>query len=250
MRPIPFYRVLMEQAGSSQAEVSVLITLFNYEHFIMQALESVFKQDLDLIDLIIVDDRSQDNGKETVRSWLCQERSRFNNVKFVGHIVNSGLSASRNTGFSLCQTEFVFVLDADNMIYPRCLSRMLMGIRETRAAAAYCVIEKFGESKGLANNDLWAPDLFIRGNYIDAMAMIRKAAWSDVGGYSSMYYGWEDYDFWCKFVEKDFYAILVPEILARYRTHTTSMLQTTTARHSYEICTDLTHRHPWLKLGS
>lgn len=89
-------------------------------------------------------------------------------------------------------------------------------------------------------------------NYIDAMAMVAKWAWAAVGGYyvqrDAM--GWEDFDLWCNFAERGFVGVHVPEILAQYRRHTSSMTNavTETPDHKPQIVSLLEARHPWLRL--
>ncbi len=82
------------------------------------------------------------------------------------------------------------------------------------------------------------------------MALIRKAAWQNVGGYVPMEHGWEDFDLWCSFAEQGWHGVRIPEILARYRVHPGSMLQSKTNRPRALQATAriLKRRHPWLKL--
>src|SRR5262249_7187829 len=89
------------------------------------------------------------------------------------------------------------------------------------------------------------------GNYIDAMTLIRTARLREAGGYARMSVtGWEDYDLWCRFAELGWTGVRVPEILARYRTHGTSMLNTTTRREEKAalLITEMRARHPWLAI--
>ena len=75
----------------------------------------------------------------------------------------------------------------------------------------------------------WNPERLRYGNYIDAMAMIRRAAIIEAGGYTrdDRLHGWEDFDLWCAFADRGLYGIRVPEILSRYRTGVYSMISTT-----------------------
>lgn len=244
---------LIHQKKSEQTvEVTVCVSLYNYQDYIVETLESIYYQSLEPIDLIIVDDHSTDWSAIVAQTWLEQRQNRFNQVKFVKHNKNCGLSSSRNTAVSLSNTPFVFIIDADNLLYSRCLDRCLEVIKDSKAAFTYPILEKFGESKGIIGNLNWNIDRLARSNYIDAMALISKAAIEEVGGYSQMYYGWEDYDLWCQFAEKDYYGVLVPEILARYRVHQDSMLNSITNKQENlsKIVEDMTERHPWLKLVS
>ena len=75
----------------------------------------------------------------------------------------------------------------------------------------------------------------LSGNYIDAMAMISKEAWSYVGGYATHRLGWQDYDFWCRLLEVGLHGVHVDEVLALYRVHQKSMLRTTTNRRNNKV---------------
>lgn len=118
----------------------------------------------------------------------------------------------------------------------------------SNAQAAYSQLEYFGEMKGIGVADTWSRDRFLRRNYIDAMALVRKSAWLAVGGYSQLEIsGWEDYDFWCKFIEHDFVGIYVPEILCRYRAHKSSMINQETNPNVDLLTYEMIFRHPWLE---
>ena len=82
------------------------------------------------------------------------------------------------------------------------------------------------------------------------MALIAKWAWAAVGGYTHIPYGWEDYDFWCRCVEHGFWGQQVPEILAEYRLHSTSMLHTQTdvPENKVHVIEQLKARHRWLSI--
>ncbi|MCU0570124.1 MAG: glycosyltransferase, partial [Oculatellaceae cyanobacterium Prado106] len=245
------HSVLFLQPGERMAQVSVCISLYNYQDYIVETLESVYKQTLEQIDLIIVNDASTDQSAMITQRWLERRRSRFNTIRFVEHTQNSGLAAARNTAISLVETRFVFILDADNALYPRCLARCLETLESSTLAFAYPLIEKFGGTSGVIGNLVWNRDRLAHNNYIDAMALIRREALMSVGGYSAMAVtGWEDYELWCKFAERDYSGILVPEILARYRVHGNSMLQATTNKtgNIEKVKFDMKQRHPWLLL--
>jgi glycosyltransferase involved in cell wall biosynthesis len=248
------YSIVFDRAGDKYVEVCVCISLHNYECYIVETLDSVLYQTLQPLDLVIVDDLSTDGSRCIAANWLMTNQDRFNNVFLVSHHRNSGLAAARNTGFSLVNTKYVFVLDADNYIYPRCLNRCLEAIKTAKADFAYSIIERFISETGapdmsapLMGTENWSRDGLIYGNYIDAMALIRKDAWAGVGGYRSMN-GWEDYDLWCSFAEMHLNGVHVPEILCRYRVHKRSMLNTITRANVNGVIDEMMKLHPWLKL--
>lgn len=245
------YRFILNKQGFESVQISVCISLFNYEKYIVDALESIYKQTLGGIDLILVDDCSQDHSVSVAKKWLEQRQQRFNSIRLIKHVDNQGLAASRNTGISVVETPFIFILDADNLLYPRCLERCLSAIEASDAAFAYPILERFGSHRGIMGNLVWNSTRLSQKNYIDAMSLLRKSVIYEVGGYSRMQItGWEDYDLWCKFLEMGYWGVLVPEILAKYRVHASSMLHTTTNENKNQelLVKDMMERHPWLKL--
>ena len=229
--------------------ISVIVSLYNYERFIVECLDSVWRQSYPFIELIVVDDCSQQDGSVLcAQTWLGKHASRFDRVALVQHKINRGLAATRNTGFEVVRTELVFVLDADNELYPRALCRLYEAVITSPAYAAYSQIELFGEQKGIGQADVWNRDRMRLGNYVDAMALISVQAWQEVGGYDHIDGGWEDFDFWCKMIEKGITAVFVAEVLCRYRVHKLSMLRTFTDVATSQLKIDMVLRHPWLEL--
>lgn len=249
------HRIVFSKRPISSAPVTVCISLYNYRSYIIETLHSVYEQTQQAIDLIVVDDQSTDDSLTAAEHWLSDHSARFNSVQLVQHLENKGLSATRNTAVNVSTTPYVFILDADNLLYPRCVERCLEALNTNQqASVAYPIIEKFGEECALIGNIVWARDRFKRKNCIDAMAMIRKHDLSAVGGYSELKaigrLGWEDYQLWCKFIDEGYYGVPVPEILARYRTHERSMLKSVSSqRQNMErLSEEMKALHPWLEI--
>jgi len=225
----PHFEVIYQYAHRYTSPLTVIISLFNYQQYIKECLESVKKQTLKSFDLLVVDDCSQDNSTTVVKNWMRENHSRFNRCSLLRHKQNMGLAQTRNTAIDQASTPFVFVLDADNALYPRCLERHMAVLSDCDASFSYSYLEVFGAVKGLQNTILWDKKILQFGNMVDAMVMLRKSAWEQAGGYSIMeVMGWEDYDLWFKIARNGGWGILIPEILARYRVHTKSMLRTIT----------------------
>lgn len=226
--------------------VSVAVSLYNYGSFVEACLESVRAQTHADLELIVVDDASSDSSLALAEVWLGRNTERFERVLLLHQPSNQGCAAARNIAFDQARSEFVFVLDADNLLYPRAIARLHEVLRERSYGAAYSQLEYFGLQRCLGKADLWSPKILARRNYIDAMALVAKRAWRTVGGYDD-FDAWADYDFWCKFVENGLGAAFVPEILCRYRVHGASMLQASRADHN-DLIVEMSLRHPWLDL--
>lgn len=247
------HRLIFSKAATTVSSVTVCVSLYNYQQHIVETLMSVYHQTQENLNLVIVEDCSTDDSLAIAENWLQAHAHGFNRVCLVQHGENSGLAAARNTAIHISNTPYVFILDADNVLYPRCMERCVEALKtDTQAAVAYPIIEKFGEMQGLIGNVVWNPDQFKRENCIDAMSLIRREALNAVEGYSEMVdMGWEDYELWCKFIDSGFYGVPVPEILARYRTHAASMLNRVSnqATNRKRLQRDMMARHPWLELS-
>ena len=247
---VPPTEVLFDRQSGDVAEVAVVIPCYNYARFVDEALDSVARQTAASLELIVVDDCSTDDSVAVVDRWLKKHCGRFVAATLLRNRSNSGLSLTRNAGFARASAPLVFPLDADNMLDPHCLAALRDALSVSTAAAAHPTLARFGLDETVLPALPWSPDRLRHGNYIDAMALIRRSAWARCGGYARIPYGWEDYDFWCQFVEEGLWSKAVPEAVGRYRVHGNSMLHTTTdvPANRRRLIAVLTDRHPWLDI--
>lgn len=211
-----------------EPDVTVVIPCYNYGRHVTEAIDSVASCWGPLTDIVVVDDHSDDGSSEIVRRYMATHP--WVPLLLVTRHANGGLAPARNLGFGLARASYVFPLDADNAVYPHAMARLHEALHGSSHAAAYGILEMFGEREGLLSAIDWDPRRLADGPYIDAAALIRKDAWEAVGGYSAnvgALYGWEDYDLWLGLADHGLTAVAVPEILVRYRSHGESMIHTT-----------------------
>jgi hypothetical protein len=215
---------------SFDPQISVVIPLFNQGHYLADAVYSVIAASGDSgprTELLIVDDHSTDDSRSTAEQLLAD--IDWFPATLVARSANGGLPVARNTGFKQARAPYVFALDADNLLYPTGLRRLLDHLESAPAdvVAAYGILERFDTtgSLGLTSHLPWDPDLLVHGAFIDAMALFRRESWMELGGYSTAdgLYGWEDYDLWLTVAERGQRADLVRSIIGRYREQPGSM---------------------------
>jgi GT2 family glycosyltransferase/glycosyltransferase involved in cell wall biosynthesis len=248
---IPETEIVFEADKFGDAEVAVVVPLYNYAQYIEESLESIRTQTLEPLDLIVVDDASTDASLSVAVSWAQRHAKRFNRIAVLRNKANAGLGSTRNAAFDAADTPFVLPLDADNRLLPECTAVCLSTITNSGAAFVYPKIRQFGDASDLMGNDPFEPGRFIGWNYIDAMALVSKEAWAAVGGYGEFRMGWEDYDFWCRLIENGLWGCPASSApLAEYRVHGSSMIRMTTltGRNAPELIADLERRHRWLNI--
>jgi GT2 family glycosyltransferase len=230
-------------------QVSVVVTLFDYARVVGETLDSIAGSVGVDFEIVVVDDHSRDDGVAVVASFI--DRRPDVPLLLVASAANRGLPAARNLGFDQCRADRVMVMDADNLVYPNAIERLSRALDEAPDAAfAYSTLEDFGVTSGVRSAMAWNVERLCESNYIDAQAMIRRAAWQRVGGYptdAELTFGWEDWAFWLRLAAAGERGVHVAQMLGRYRTQAESMISTTNlvADHMIEHLRSLHPDLPW-----
>ncbi len=213
----------------ARPDVSVIVTVYNYAGVVRETLDSIMASEAVSFEVIVIDDHATDHSREVVRAFLTDHPDVP--MLLLGKDANEGLAAARNTGFAEARAELVMVMDADNHVYPTALAKMSAALAaQPHATAAYAILEDFGTQRNIRSALAWDVGRLCSANYIDAQAMWRKDAWHELGGYRAdddHVYGWEDWDLWLRLAAAGAHAVLVPEILGRYRVQAGSMIALT-----------------------
>jgi glycosyltransferase involved in cell wall biosynthesis len=230
--------------------VTVVIALYNYDRFIAETLDSVAAQTTRDVAIIVVNDCSTDNSLNVAAEWMRHNQHTGMGMLLLSNDANAGASIARNNGISAAQSEYCFLLDADNLLYPRCLEKHLAAIESrSNVDAAYSLIEVFEGDSELFGAGVFAKEGLIHGNFIDLMALYRRSKLLALNGFEKIRYGWEDYDLWLRLLESNSTVLHIPEITARYRHHYSSVTRTEQkSSNVLDLHKDMTRRHPWLKL--
>lgn len=96
---------------------SFVIPVYNGMAYIAETLDSCVGQDLDNIEIIVVDDCSNDRTLQIINDYISYSRDK--RIKLIKHEVNKGRSIARNTGIATAQSEILLMLDADDIALPK-----------------------------------------------------------------------------------------------------------------------------------
>ncbi|MCU0537960.1 MAG: glycosyltransferase family 2 protein [Hydrococcus sp. Prado102] len=99
-----------------EAPVSVIIPCYRCSNTIQRALDSIANQTLRPAEVILVDDRSDDNTIEVLKQL--QNEYGQNWIKVIALNSNGGPSGARNTGWEIASQEYIAFLDADDAWHP------------------------------------------------------------------------------------------------------------------------------------
>jgi glycosyltransferase involved in cell wall biosynthesis len=213
--------------------VSVLMTAYNREKYIAEAIESVLASTFKDFELIIVDDCSQDRTVEIARRYLTDPRVQLHiNEKNLGDYPN------RNRAASLAKGKYLKYLDADDLIYPERLSVMVNTMERFPEAG-------FGLEPAAQDDSRPYPfqispreayqRQYVRGERVLDRSplgiIIRASAFRDVGGFSGKQWV-GDFEMWHKLAAR-FPVVLLTEGGTWYRIH--DMQQSSSYRGSRSV---------------
>jgi glycosyltransferase involved in cell wall biosynthesis len=205
-----------------QASVTVCVPHFNHGPFLPEALASVAALDHPALDVIVIDDGSTDPA--SLRA-LTEMESRYPSFRFLRQ-ANAGIGATRNRGLSLARGDFFLPLDADNILRPGMISKMLRAMRpELTALTCYFLaferIEDIAVGRFLyACRPTGGPFALAchKNVYGDACALYRTDALRGAGGWAEdRGTSFEDWELFVKLAGSGHIIDVVPEHLFYYR---------------------------------
>ena len=110
--------------------VSIIVPAWNAEQTLAACLESILAQTWPNIEIIVVDDGSTDATEAICR--------RFSEVRYFRQD-NAGVSVARNLGMDEARGEFIMFADADDMLTPEIVARLMTRmVRDTDIACCSC----------------------------------------------------------------------------------------------------------------
>lgn len=118
----------MELNEKNVNTVAIVVPVYNVVDYLPATVESALNQTFRNIQVILVDDGSDDGSGE-----LCDEYAKRDRRVVVIHQDNAGLSAARNAGLKRVDAEFVTFLDGDDLLAPFAVQLLLSVANETRA---------------------------------------------------------------------------------------------------------------------
>lgn len=237
-------RVLPKVSGGDAPLVSVVVPHYNLLEFLPETLASVRSQTYPNVEVIVVDDGSADPDVPAAMDALEADGVR------VVRQANGGLSAARNAGFAAARGEFVLPVDADDIVSPTFIEKSVRALlAEAGAAYATALVGYFREAPrrhfgGWVPLGLHRDVLPIHNCGGCCMAVFRKQAVLDAGGYTTDLTSYEDWDLYCALAERSWRGVVLPEFLLHYRIRPNSMMRSEGELRKQHLYAAVLARHP------
>jgi len=205
--------------------VSVVIPTYNQANFLREALQSVLSQSLTNLEVIVVNNFSDDHTQDVVLN-INDPRVRLINFKNQGRI-----ASSRNVGIKEAKGEWLAFLDSDDLWVENKLEESLLALKQGYDLLAHGQIFFDQDTKtekkvffGPSSNAQYLNMLF-GVNPISTSTVVMKTSWAKkLGGFQEddRYITSEDYDFWLRLANSGAKILILDKILGKHRKHSAS----------------------------
>lgn len=186
-------------------KISTIIINYNYGRFLRACLDSVLAQNYDDMEIIVVDDGSED---ET--DLIMKEYPYVNYIKKA----HKGISASRNTGVRTAIGKYIAFLDSDDMWKPDKLRSQIIEMEKQNLDILYGMYENFPDNPSM---ERMAKISAV--NYSLETALIRRSVFDVVGLFNTdLLYG-EDTEWYYRCIARGVYIKYSDDIVVRRRMH-------------------------------
>jgi glycosyltransferase involved in cell wall biosynthesis len=183
--------------------VSVVMSVFNGERFLRQALDSILAQTFTDFEFIVVDDGSTDGTGEILKGYA-DPRLRIITQE------NIGLIGSLNRAVDIASSEYIARMDADDISSPRRLELQWEWLEShPRTAVLGTQVAEIGEAGNTIRRHYYhnsSEDIgkaLLRGAtaLCHGTVVFRRACFKAVAGYRQPFQHAEDYDLWLRMIE-------------------------------------------------
>ena len=163
-------------------KISIYIPAYNAEKTIEQSINSIKEQSINVNEILVIDDNSNDNTKEIIK--------KFSDIKIITNKNNMGLGYNRNLALKESTNDIVGAIDADVVLDKHWLETLLKNLGKNQIVmSGGKMIEKIDSkfnswrskyySQNWGDKDLENPPFLYGCNNIQL-----KSAWIKVNGYN------------------------------------------------------------------
>lgn len=225
--------------------VSIICTSYNHAPYIERSLNSLIHQSYKNIEIIIVDNASEDNSVQVIEKWLKSNPS----ILFIKNKKNLGNNKSFNQAVKIAKGDFLIDLAADDVILENAIEKQIEAFKKNPTAGLV-----FGNANIIDENDVFLHHHFETDdkghvlnksihytNYISILkggncmcsvsAMYHRKKFDELNGYDEDL-AYEDLDFWIRLSRK-YTFVYIDEPLVEKRYLTNSQLSFFYKKNSY-----------------
>jgi glycosyltransferase involved in cell wall biosynthesis len=194
--------------------ISCIVLVYNGEGYLNQALESIFDQTYQTLEVVVVNDGSTDGTAQVL--------ARYKNRLVYLEQTDKGPAASRNLGVSASRGEFVAFLDQDDLWHPEKLARQMSRF-EARPELDLCIAHA---------QMFWVPELqdeaarlhsqrrvHVVPGYTTGALLTRRTFFDAVGGFDASLWFGDATEWFLRVAHRRAVLEVLPDVLLYHRMH-------------------------------
>ena len=141
---------ICSEDSTADPKVSVIIPAFNLEKYIARAMKSVLLQSYHNLELIVVDDGSEDSTLSEINK-VVESDSRTTVI----HKENGGVSSARNMGIAAASGDYCIFLDGDDWLLPDAVSTFVSVAKASLHNDLICCNREYARDTGIGKIELY-----------------------------------------------------------------------------------------------
>jgi len=156
-------------------KLSIIVPVYNVEQYLEKCLNSLVKQTLKDIEIIVVNDGTKDNSQKIIDQFV----KKYKNVKsFIKE--NGGLSSARNYGLTQAKGEYIAFVDSDDYVAEDMYETMYKKAKEQEFDVVVCNLRYVFPDKEIKAYSKIKKDIFTKAEIKKCMSNIYPAAWNKI----------------------------------------------------------------------
>lgn len=155
--------------------ISVIVPVYNMEEYIKQCLDSILNQTYTNLEIIVVDDGSNDGSEK-----ICDDYKNKDSRITVIHQKNSGVSVARNVGLDFCKGKFISFVDPDDYVEPQYIEYLYNSLIENCVDISLCDYNYVDKNSKITGNEKWDNIDIIHGKELlkENRKLINSVVWN------------------------------------------------------------------------
>jgi hypothetical protein len=235
---------LTDRSGEGRPLVSVVIPCLNHGHYLPDALDSVRTQVYPHVEIVVVDDGSDD----PLTRELMEELEEEDGLIVVRHDTNAGVAAALNSGVERASGRYVLPLDSDNRLLPSAIESLVADLNAAplQVGFIYPTLQFFGNRTDRFVAPPYNLFTLLQGNYCDMSSLIDRRVFDTGVRYQGGLFR-EDWHLWLELAKRGVWGAPASAmtLLHRRRGFTRSDL-VTLVKEGLEVNAGTRERHPEL----
>ena len=218
--------------------ISVLMTVYNDEKYLAQAMESILGQTYTNFEFIIVNGGSTDNSPQILEEY----RSKDSRIRLI-HQENRGIAPAINDAFALSRGKYIARMDGDDISMPERFAKQLQYLEENPIVdilgCQVNVMDEYGNigkvvQSPLSHNTI---KIYVRHRLTplcQSAVFLKREVMSALNGYRN-FLAMEDYDFLLRAIECGYILTNLNDALVNYRMNSLGISMTNTKQQEMNI---------------